>query len=248
MKTLPETVDEPTTSNVVPFRQPTKEPIAFVRVEDGQALTADRAELWACGACHQIATEREIAVACCRCLHCGFSCQGSSLHRAHKACHDKAELAAAQVEALELSLKTARQFVAATAVDMADYTGAVFDGIDEEDRWFASVDDLRKSARGIKFAWGAIPHPLQLDANDILNNAAEAGEHCEDILEQLADGAREALEKNVADWNEIYASTAASYEVDPSTLVVIDWAAYQAARAEAVDKITKSEAALPRPS
>lgn len=160
----------------------------FARTDAGEIKSAG---VWYCTECKYVSTSEQQAEECCRqrrCDRCGESTKG--FWKTCGACQD-----AERARRLEARVAKAQR------VPWTEWEGAVFpDGSDgfadiEGAMDFYEVDHPRDLPQPV---WGSSSDALQLDAESIVEHAAE--EMYEGAFERVSDAAIEKLQKVLDEW------------------------------------------------
>lgn len=152
---------------------------------------SDRLVALACGKCgtvHPLGQEGR-AAQCCEPYRCG-TC-GVETRRYWTICDG--------CRSAKEREKEAARFAAATVVPWDEAAGAML--YDEEnDRWISEVEDAEDDDPPTRYAYATTPRLLHIDADGIIENALESGEHREDADLEVSDAMREELRTFLADW------------------------------------------------
>lgn len=141
-----------------------------------------------CGTVHPLGQE-ERAAQCCQPYHCEHC--GVETRRYYTICDDCRRK-------LEREKEEAR-FRAATVVPWDEAAGAMlFD--EEHDRWIGEEWEVLEGDPPTRYAYATAPRALSLDANGIIEDALESGEHHEGAGDDISDAERADLQAFLDDW------------------------------------------------
>lgn len=207
------------------------EPIALT--EQGQ----DKIVAFACGKCRVVASfssryvgdqavelARNEARGHCGPWHCECGRERRPLAYFCKECGD-------EVQRKVYADRMARRVAKARRVALDDYNvGMVC--VDDDVIFKEELFELLNEGEVSGPVWGCYERPLKLDADDIITQALESGEHHEDARDYLEKGAHEALQKALDEWCSKYGRRVSTFFADYGTIVVCD-------AAEGEDQVVK---------
>lgn len=151
---------------------------------------SDRPVALACGKCgtvHPLGQE-ERATQCCEPYHCKIC--GVETPRFWRICDD--------CRRAEMRERERVRFEAATVVPWDEAAGVML--YDEEhDRWITDPEDAEDDPP-TRYAYATTPRALSIDADGILDDALESGEHHEDAGLEISDAERDELRAFLAGW------------------------------------------------
>lgn len=161
-----------------------------------------------CGCVYSLGQE-EMAAQCCEPQHC--STCGVETERYWAKCN--------RCRGEEERARKRARFAAATVVEWDDAAGAML--YDEEhDRWISGIEDAEDEDPPTRYAYATTPHALNIDADDIIDNALESGEHHEDAEMDISEAERAELRAFLAGWCE--RTGVVSHFPDHSRVVLFD--------------------------
>lgn len=188
----------------------------------------DKVVAFACGKCKTVASSpeqfigdaaetlelaREAARTHCGPWHCACGAERGQYRTLCDAC-TRAEYARRDRE------REAICIAKATPVRLEDY-GEDMVYVDGGD--YLSAEELQDriaDGEAPELVWGCTEIGLSLDAERVIRDALELGEHHEDAHEGLAVGAEKALQRALNEWRDKYAAKVRTYMVDHSVRVV----------------------------
>jgi hypothetical protein len=151
----------------------------------------DRPVALACAKCGRVYSlgQEGMAAQCCEPYHC--STCGVETERYWTKCN--------RCRGEEERAKERARFEAATVVPWDEAAGAML--YDEEhDRWISGIEDAEDEDPPTRYAYATKPRPLSIDADDIIDNALENGEHYEDAGMDISEAERAELRTFLTDW------------------------------------------------
>lgn len=170
----------------------------------------------ACGCCKRPTHDRREASRCCLCTTCGEK-PPEPLRRECKPC--RVDRWARETKARDERDRAI--YEKAKKVALADYAGQMV--YDEEIDEYLSIEEIEQRVAGGEapdFVWGTTPNRLTFDARDIVESQLENGDHHEDAIDEIPEGAFGELAGALEAWCEEHGPT--SYEVDHTTVVLLD--------------------------